>query len=150
MGGKCRNQSSRRKAPTKVRRLSMRHQKENPRFLLRVSCGLTSKLRHSRRKPAWPAMMMFKFHVSVKTEGAAAVACSALLGGRLLLPPIFQLKQNKPTPETSAKMMVVLEKNHAQRQVLSGVSACPIKSLSVVRLMVTSFVGSACAHQGQP
>jgi hypothetical protein len=38
----------------------------------------TSKLRHSRRKPAWPAMMMFKVHVSVKTEGAAAVACSAV------------------------------------------------------------------------
>src|SRR4051812_18282978 len=41
---------------------------------------LTTKLRHSRRKPAWPAMMMFKFHVSVKTEGTAAVACSARLG----------------------------------------------------------------------
>src|ERR1043166_1408827 len=59
----------------------------------RLSCGcknhvkpfrcrcLTSKLRHSRRKPAWPAMMMFEFHGSVKAEGAAAVACSDLLAG---------------------------------------------------------------------
>src|SRR5207248_10440068 len=59
-----------------------------------VSCGLTTKLRHSRRKPAWPAMMMFKFHVSVKTEGAAAVACSDLLGSDIVY---FSFKpENQP------------------------------------------------------
>ena len=40
---------------------------------------LTTILRHSRRKSASPAMVRFKFHVSLKTQGAAAVAQSALV-----------------------------------------------------------------------
>jgi hypothetical protein len=56
--------------------------------------------------------------------------------------PIFLLTRNKLTPETIAKTLVVLEKNHAQRHVSSGDSACLVKTLSVAREMVMSFVGS--------
>jgi hypothetical protein len=42
--------------------------------------------------------MMFKFHVSVKTEGAAAVACSALFD----IFPRLELERNKLKAESSA------------------------------------------------
>jgi hypothetical protein len=56
--------------------------------------------------------------------------------------PIFLLRKNKLTPETSAKTLVVLEKNHAQRHVSLGDSTFLTKTLNVPRGMVTSFVGS--------
>ena len=87
---------------------------------------LTSKLRHSHRRLSLAAIMMFKFHGSVKTERAVAVACSAIVrchgcdtgsilwknlrafisprlwwtqemaGLSLLLPPLLKVAANKP------------------------------------------------------
>jgi hypothetical protein len=55
----------------------------NPRFLLAIQLRLnhltTPELRHRHRRLSLAAMMMFKFHGPVKTEGAVAVACSYLL-----------------------------------------------------------------------
>jgi hypothetical protein len=63
--------------------------------------------------------------------------------------PAFLLNKNKLIPETSAKALVVLEKNCAHRHVFTGDSARSVKTLSVTRLMETSFVGSGCAQAGQ-
>ena len=45
-----------------------------------VPFGLTPELRHRHRRLTLAAMMIFKFHGPVKTEGAVAVACTDLLG----------------------------------------------------------------------
>ena len=51
-------------------------------FTSSVLVGLTSKLRHSRRRRAEQCQMISKFHGLVKTEGAVAVGCSAFVRPR--------------------------------------------------------------------
>ena len=49
-----------------------------------IVIGLTFELRHRHRRLSLAAMMMFKFHGLVETEGAVEVACSDLLAHGIL------------------------------------------------------------------
>jgi hypothetical protein len=62
--------------------------------------------------------------------------------------PTFLLNKNKLIPETNAKAHVVLEKNCALRHVFAGNSARSVKTFSVARFTVTSFVGSNMSKAG--
>jgi hypothetical protein len=91
--------------PNRSNRCQYGDQQQNyePRFLHRV-LGRRLTSRAQAQPPEGQAsngMMMFKFHVPVKTERAVAVACSELLGVISSLPPCLYAS-HKCTPNSLA------------------------------------------------